>query len=172
MKPTNREKILSLFFDRPTKPFQIREASRLSGIGLPSVRNYLLSLEKERILKKAEGQVFPYFIANRESRAFRMLKANGLRRRIEESGLIAELGKGHPDCIVLFGSAARGEDTEKSDLDIFAQMRRRETSLAKFGKALNRGINILFEPNPGKLSAELKNNIANGVVLDGYLKLF
>ena len=168
VQPSNREKILRLFFDFPNKPFQIRQASRLSQIAFPSARNYLLLLEKEGLLKKVSGPIFSYFIANRESCLFKRLKTNDLLLRIEESGLIRkQLKREHPDCIVLFGSAARGEDTEKSDLDIFVQMKRKKFVLNDFEEVLKRNINLLFEPDLSKLSPELKNSLANGIVLDG-----
>jgi len=170
-KPSNREKILRLFFDSPKKAFQIREASRLTGLGLPSVRNYFLALEKEGLIKKSPGQVFPFFVANRENALFKRLKVNDLLLRIELGGLVRELNQEHPDCVVLFGSAARGEDTQQSDLDLFVGGKSNELGVAKFEKKLNRKINILFEPKIRNVSKELKNNLANGIVLAGYLDL-
>ncbi len=43
--------------------------------------------------------------------------------------------------------------------------------LTKFEEAINRKINLLFEPKISNLSKELKNNLANGIVLSGYLVL-
>ena len=169
---SNREKILSLFLESPTKQFQIREACRISGISLPSARNYLISLEKEGLVRKLPGNVFPYFIANRENRRFRALKANHWRLRLEESGILSALNRLYPDCIVLFGSCARGEDTEKSDIDLFVQAGEMDFKLAGFEKQLKRKISLFFEPHPEKLPNELKNNLVNGIVLDGRLKLF
>ena len=41
-----------------------------------------------------------------------------------------------------------------------------------FEKKLNRKINIFFSDNFNKLSKELRNNIINGIILKGYLKVF
>lgn len=172
METSNRERILSFFLESPTKQFQMREICRLSKISFPSVRAYLLSLEKEGIIRKGSGNVFSYFIANRENKEFKILKVNHWRIQIEESGILNELGLLYPDCIILFGSCARGEDTEKSDLDLFVQAKQSAISLEKFEKTLKRKINLLFEPDLKKLQKELKNNLANGIVLDGYLKFF
>lgn len=172
MVQSNREKMLSLFLESPTKQFQIREACRISGISLPSVRNYLLFLEKEGLVRKLPGNVFPYFVANRENGKFRILKSNHWRLRLEESGILFELKLLYPDCIVLFGSCARGEDTEKSDLDLFVQAKKGEFKLERFEKTLKRKISLFFEPHPENLPKELKNNLANGIVLYGHMKLF
>jgi len=47
-----------------------------------------------------------------------------------------------------------------------------QLNLKKYEKELKRRINIFFESNFEKLSNELKNNIINGVILSGYLKVF
>ena len=170
-KLSNREKVLKLFFDSPTKKFQIRQISRIIGLGLPSVRNYLLELESDNLIKKSPGQVFPFFVANRENRLFKCLKVNDTLLRIELSGLTTCLENIHPDCVILFGSSARGEDTEKSDLDLFIQSKPQNMNLTNYQNQINRKINVLFEPKASKLSLELKNNLANGIVLSGYLNL-
>jgi len=172
MEKSNREKILSFFLESPTRQFQMREICRLSKISFPSVRAYLICLEKEGLVSRGSGNVFPYFIANRENKEFKILKINHWRIKIEESGLLDELRRIYPDCIALFGSCARGEDTEKSDLDIFVQSKQRDIPLEKFEKILKRKINVLFEPDLRKLPKELRNNLANGIILDGYLKFF
>jgi hypothetical protein len=44
--------------------------------------------------------------------------------------------------------------------------------LDKFEKILNRKINLFFSEDFSRLSKELRNNIINGVILKGYLKVF
>lgn len=171
IQKSNKEKILGLFFNYPTKPYQLREISKLTKIGLPSVKRYTQLLMGEGLIKKEKGQVFPYFIANRESTLFKILKVANMRLRIEESGLLEDIEKIYPDCIVLFGSSAHGEDTEKSDVDIFVQAKEGKIHTAKFEKFLKRKVAILFEPEIRKLQKELINNLANGIVLSGYLKV-
>ena len=43
--------------------------------------------------------------------------------------------------------------------------------LRKYEKILKRKINILFERNVSNIPEELLNNIINGIVLYGYLKV-
>ena len=75
-----------------------------------------------------------------------------------------------PKCIVLFGSYQRGEDVEYSDIDLFIESTEEKVDLSKFAKMLNRNIQIHFKDNFKKYPTELKNNIINGVVLEGYLE--
>ena len=77
-----------------------------------------------------------------------------------------------PDAIVLFGSASRGEDIEGSDIDLFLVAKEREINLRKFEKKLKRKISLHFEDSVSKVPKELMNNIINGIVVYGYLKVF
>lgn len=166
-----------MFFDDPNPRgpgFQLREISRLAGIAPPSVKKYLEELFKEDLIVKSAHRVrrYPVYRANRANEGFRFLKRVDMVFRIRESGLLDYLNdQCMPDAVVLFGSASRGEDLAESDADIFVQSKERELKLEKYEKQLKRRINIFFAPDFGKLSAELRNNIINGVILSGYLKV-
>jgi predicted nucleotidyltransferase len=77
-----------------------------------------------------------------------------------------------PGCIVLFGSYLRGEDTEESDIDLFVEADKKEIRLERFEGLLKRKIELHFRRDFGKISKELKNNIINGLVMQGYLEAF
>jgi len=169
----SRYRVLEEFFDWPRKNFQMREISRRVALAQVSVIAHLKALQKEGLIVKEKTGIYSTFRANRESEDFRLLKRQNLIWRIHTSGLIPILDEQlKPNCIVLFGSAARGEDTEMSDIDIFVQAEEVELELSKYERALNRKIKILFEPEIRALSKELLNNIINGQVLYGYLKVF
>ena len=71
----------------------------------------------------------------------------------------------------MFGSFAKGEYGNKSDIDLFVQSKEATINIEKFEKKLRHHIHILFEADTNKLSAELLNNIANGIKLRGFLKV-
>jgi predicted nucleotidyltransferase len=77
-----------------------------------------------------------------------------------------------PQSIILFGSAAKGEDIGQSDIDLFIESKEISISLEKFEKPLKRKISILFKENFRDLSKELKNNIVNGIKLYGFLRAY
>jgi len=171
----SRYRILQEFFDFPRKSFQMREISRRVKLAQPSVVNHLKVLQKDGLIVKVEGGIYPAFKANRENEDFKLLKEQNLVWRIHRCKLISLLDeKLKPNCIVLFGSASRGEDTETSDIDMFVQAEEGggELDLKKCEKMLNRKLKLFFEPKLGTLSKELLNNIINGEVLYGYLKIF
>ena len=167
----NTYRILRLFFDSPKKSFQLREISRILKLGLPSVKNHLEELEKEGFVEKKKGNIYDNYVAIREEK-FKTYKKTDIIIRLFESGLIDYIDEEvSPDVIILFGSASRGEDIEQSDIDIFVLAKEKEINLDKFEKILKRKINVLFEHRIKNIPEELLNNISNGIVLRGYLKI-
>lgn len=167
----NKYKILKNFFDKPAKKFQLRELSRNSDISLPSVKNYVEELLAEDLIEKVEEGVYPGYKASKTDK-FCLYKKIDLERRLHDIGLVDFLKDklSAPDAIVLFGSAARGEDIERSDLDILVVSGEKGIDLKKFEEEINREINLLFMSEKElKEDKELANNIANGILLDGYL---
>lgn len=169
----SRYRILQEFFDFPSYGFLIRELCRRTKITQPSVVNHLKALLKEKLIIKEKARPYPVFKANRDNEIFRILKVHNLILRIKISGLLDYIWDNtFPDTIILFGSSARGEDIENSDIDIFVQAKEKELVLEKYEKLLNRKISLFFKERFSKLNPELKNNIINGIVLKGYLKVF
>lgn len=168
----NTYRILQLFFDQPTKLFQLREISRLAKIGLPSAINHVKKLEKYGFVKKEKKSVYESYVANKEDDKFKLYKKIDMAIRLSESGLVEYLISNlTPNAIVLFGSASRGEDIETSDVDIFVQAKEEKLELKKFERVVKRKINVYFESDVKNLSKELLNNIINGIKLHGYLKV-
>lgn len=177
-KKYNKYRVLKPFFDDPHPKgigFQLREISRKINLAPKSVSIYLNELEKEGLIIKRPHRIhgYPVYYANTENESFKLYKRLDMISLLYETGLLEHLHESlMPDCIVLFGSAARGEDSRDSDIDLFIQCEQTKIDLDKFEKKLNRKINIFFSKSFNSLSNELKNNIINGVVLKGYLEVF
>lgn|SRR3989338_1509696 len=168
----NIYRILQLFFDQPTKLFQLREISRIADIGLPSAINHVKKLEKYGFVKKEKKSTYQSYIANKESEKYKLYKKIDIVLRLNESEFAEYLIKNTtPNAVILFGSASRGEDIESSDVDIFVLAKEEVLDLRKFERLTKRKINLYFEPNIKNLSKELLNNIINGIKIYGYLKV-
>ena len=153
---------MELFFEEPSRNFQIREVSRLSKIAVTSVKNYLKELQREGLVKKDENTLYPSYIANQQNRLFKIYKQQSIIFKLYSFGLIDYLeDKLQPKCIILFGSVRKGEYDKKSDIDIFVQTNERIINTIKFEKILKHKINLFFEENINKLSDELFNNVVN-----------
>jgi predicted nucleotidyltransferase len=167
----NRYKILQVFFDNPNKKYQLRGLSRITKISLPSVKKHVEELLKQKLIQEIKDSIYKGYKSS-FSNNYKTLKRNDLLFRLEETGLIKELEKTFtPNCIILYGSAVEGTDDERGDIDIFVQSSKKKIDLSKFEKKINRKINILFEANMSKIDKTFKNTLANGIILNGFLKV-
>jgi len=169
----NRYKLLKVFMDSPTESFRLRELGRLSNLAPLSVRNYLEEFENEGMIRKFVKRGIPFYQAIRDNEKFILCKKISIFYELNESGLVDFLWNSlSPDAIILYGSHAKGEATEESDIDIFIIGKEREINTAEFEKKLGKRIHLMFERDIKKISKELLNNLINGIVLKGYLKVF
>lgn len=166
----NTWKIARIFFDYPSRGFLLREISKESGFGLPSVRNHIRILEKIGVVEKREGKIYPLYFATRNE-LYKTYKLADILIRMRTSGLVDFIiGSFAPDAVILFGSASRGEDVENSDVDLFVVAGEKEVDLRRFESALNRKIELHFTESPGKVPKELMNSVVNGITLYGFLE--
>jgi predicted nucleotidyltransferase len=167
--------VADVFFTEPTKQHYLMEIAKKSGLAHTSVKKHLERMKKTGIIKetseKKGKRSFPIYTANPENMEYKRYKRAFNLLKLEESGLTAYLkDKLMPKSIVLFGSYARGEDIEESDVDIFIEHEKEELDLTKFEKQINRKIQLHFKEKFKEYPAELKNNIINGIILSGYLE--
>jgi len=167
--------VADVFFTEPTKQHYLMEISQKAGLAHTSVKKYLERMEKAGIIKetseKKGKRSFPIYAASLENIEYKRYKRAFNLLKLEESGLIDHLkDKLMPKSIVLFGSYARGEDIEESDIDIFLECKKKELDLSKFEKQISRKIELHFKEKFKEYPAELKNNIINGIILRGYLE--
>ena len=169
----SRYTILQEFFDSPTKSFHMREISRNTKITQPSASIHLKALLHEKLILKEDKGLYPTYRANRDYELFKIYKKLNILLRIQQANLLDYISNAcSPRAIILFGSASLGEDIETSDLDLFIRSEKAELSLEKYEKILKRKINPFFEEKFNRLSNELKNNILNGIILKGYIKVY
>lgn len=172
-------RVLRVFFDdpNPREGFTIRWISKEIGLAPTSVKLHLDELSKEKdhgypLVIRSKGRSYLTYWANMASELFRFYKKMDMIFRLEESGILEKLSKEYsPDVIVLFGSASRGEDVKGSDVDLFLISSEKNLDLSKYEKILKRRISLHFSTHFNKLPEELRNNIINGIVLRGYLKV-
>ena len=173
LEKNNRYKLLKIFLFAPTESFRLRELSRLSEISPPSVMHYLMEFEKRGLIRSYKKRDIPFYKAEIDNGQFREYRKIAILFEINNSDLTDFLwDRLSPEAIVLYGSYAKGEATEDSDLDLFVIGKEKELNLDKFEKKIGIKIHLLFERDVKRISNELKNNLINGIVLRGYLKLF
>jgi predicted nucleotidyltransferase len=169
--------VAEIFFAEPIKSHYLREISKKSKISPVSVNVYLNKLLKNNIITKTyeiKGKrKYPIYLSNLNAKEYFSFKKISNLINITNSGIIDFLyNLVNPNCIVLFGSYFRGEDTETSDIDIFIQSKIKDINICSFEKKLKRKIQLIFNEDFDSYPNELKNNIINGIVLKGYLEAF
>ncbi|MFP4524202.1 MAG: nucleotidyltransferase domain-containing protein [Candidatus Woesearchaeota archaeon] len=169
--------VASVFFTTPTRDRYLREISREIGIAHTSVKKELDSLvEKGIIVKRTEtrgAREYPVYKADIHSKDYKREKRIFNISSIIDSGLVEHLVGGvMPDTIILFGSYLLGEDVEESDIDLFVQAQEEKLDLGPFERSLGRPIQLHFRKDFKNLPEELKNNVLNGLPLQGFLEVF
>lgn len=169
----NRYRVLNVFFERPTDRLQLREIARLAKLAPLSTTNYLKKFVAQGLISRAKKGIYPTYQANRDSEAFKRLKRQNTVWKLYDSGFVDyTISECSPDAIILFGSASRGEDVETSDIDVCIIAAESSLKLKPYEKVLQRKIASFFSKTFEELSPELKNNILNGTILYGYVKVF
>ena len=174
-----KNNILTQFLEKPTSRFQLRELARLTKLSTTAVKARLNQLLTDGVIKIEREKKYTFYKANWDAPEYKWTKKFYNIQKILESGLLNYLGQelNYPEAIVLFGSAAKGEDAERSDIDLFVfSANKKELNLKEFEKKLGKPIILqLFNKAEfeiaKKKNKELINNVINGVILKGYLEV-
>ena len=171
-------KIIYWFFAFPEKEISLNDLAKNVGISKTNANKIVTYLVKEDFLKKEILGKTWRISCNPAHKYNITLKIPFNLGQIYESGIIDKIMKKIPNAksIILFGSCRKGDDTEKSDIDIAVEIvENTELEISKmgnleqFGYRKNIPINLhIFSRN--KIDLNLFSNIANGIVLSGFLE--
>lgn len=170
-------KVSELIFNYPNKTFHIRLLEKETGFSTTAIIQSVKELHRFRIIKMEKTPLTTNIQADLDSEAYRFYKLVFNLYRLKKYALIESLIDifNNPEAVILFGSFAKGEDIEDSDIDILIISKKESKSVVGFGKScekkLNRNVSLHVLPSLKKSSNEFKNAVANGIVLHGYLKV-
>ena len=170
----NKIRILRLFFEGPNERLHLREVARRVGLSATGAMKILRALEKEGMLEKEQGAVTVVYRGNYNNEKFMALKRSLNLYSLNYSGLVSELIDffNIPECMVLFGSYAKGEDTRESDIDIAVMTNMKEyPQLDVYEGDLKRKISLHLINNIKNEEKDFINTLANGIVIYGYLEV-
>ena len=110
--------IMDILFDNPIKEYHAREFSRALGFSIFSVLEAIKVLSKSMITVHKKGNM--KIIKASHSVAFIRAKRVRNIEKLYDSGLVDYLSDAYetPEAVIVFGSYSRGDDVEKSDIDI------------------------------------------------------
>ncbi len=172
--------IAELVFNYPHSSFHLRDLAKKTHCSTTAITEGINLLEKYHVIKKEEGNVTTNIRANLESESYRYYKIVFNIYRLTRSLVIERLKEyfNNPECISIFGSFAKGEDTERSDIDVLIISpieKQQSNDFKKFvtviEKEFNRKVNLHVLKSLKDSSNSFKNAAANGIVLYGYLRV-
>lgn len=174
------EKILELFFKEPQREFYVREIARNLKKSPTTISKYLKEYAKKELLVSELKLGHLLFKANTENRNFKQQKLNYNLSVINYSGLIEFLEEefNFPNAIVLFGSFAKSENINRSDIDLLVVGQKKDISsdkLKKYESRLGHKIQLFVHSKEELKKLKTKNkelfqSWINGIVLYGYFE--
>lgn len=172
-------KTLYWFFSFPNVSLGLNDLSEALKISKTTAKRVVLQLMEEGFLKREIlGKIWriscdpnhPYNFTRKICYNLTLIYESSILKIIHDQIK-------NPRAIILFGSYRKGDDTEKSDIDIAVEVLGNEevrieqlVEVLNFGNRKNVLINLyVFSRN--KVDLNLFANIANGIVLDGFLEV-
>ncbi len=136
MKQLFDSKVLRLFFERSGEEFYVREVARECRCSPATASKDLRSLERAGLVERKRKRHATFYRAS-SAPFFRMLKIAATVKKIVDAGLVKAVERNCSglSSLLLYGSAAAGEDDWKSDYDLLV---------------------IAAAANIGKITAEIK----------------
>ena len=172
-------KVLMWFFAYPNRETGLNDLSEALSISKTTASSVVGQLAKEGFLKKEVlGKIWR--ISCNKNHAYNSTKKIAYNLLLlYQSGIIKKISGAMQNsrAIILFGSYRKGDDDEKSDIDIAVEQLGSEDlniinigAIKKFGYREKVPVNLhIFSRS--KIDINLFANIANGIVLEGFLEV-
>ena len=173
------QKVMLWFFSFPTREIGLNDLAIATKISKTTANHIVTQLEAEGFLKKEVlGKIWR--ISCNQNHLYNYSKKIAYNlTQIYESKILEMVNNtiNNSRSVTLFGSYRRGDDTEKSDIDIAVEVLDNDElkihklgEFPKFGYRENVAVNLhTFSRN--KVDLNLFANIANGIVLQGFLEV-
>jgi predicted nucleotidyltransferase len=180
-------KVMGVLFKYPDKEFSLSDLAEKAQVAKANIGKILKRLNAQHFIEIEKLANIWRIKAIRTNQNFIKAKIVNNLSLVYESRLIEFLIKSlkHPKSIILFGSFRKGEDIISSDIDIAVESSEDKTQtvylselipqnekkeLAKIEEFLARRIQMhIFSKK--NVNLNVFNNIANGIVLSGFLEV-
>jgi len=176
---TAKNKILSVLFRYPDKEFSLSDLAREAGVAKANIGNILNEFQEVGLITIEKLSKIWRIKSDQTNWLFIRSKIVYNLGFVFQSGLVEFLVEHfkNPKAIMLFGSFRKGEDLSISDIDIGIESSEIKEyqiiglrELIEFEKIIGRKIQLhIF--NRKSIDDNLFNNIANGILLWGFLEV-
>ena len=160
---------LGPFFEDNYQRIHVRKYAKLQKVSPPTASKILKVLHKDKLLNVEIDKKYYCYYANKASTVFKDLQRIYWKQKIIKSGVIDVITqKTTEPVIILFGSAAKGELTKDSDIDIVIITASSENiDLSDQERRIKRAIQLFRYKSLESIPKNLRNNILNGYILEG-----
>lgn len=162
--------ILEVFLENPHTEYYLREIAEKTGRSTSTVKSATDRLVKQKLIFRGERANLVLFRANTENITFRYMKMARSLKRIQDSGLLEQLRWEYkPHSITLYGGTARGEDDQKSDIDLLLiSGRKAKADLSKFEVKLGCEISVIaYTPSEWGRKSKEDKAFYERILIDG-----
>lgn len=145
-------RILRLYTSDYKRSLHLREIARAAKVDVKAIQLQLKKLEKINVLSsilKGRNKEYSLNLSNSITKYYMILaetfaSVNYLGRNFLIKKLVSETGNQMDGTIVLFGSFAKGEETEESDIDIFVLTEKKlnRSAFIEAGNLIGREISV------------------------------
>ncbi|MGM0609202.1 MAG: nucleotidyltransferase domain-containing protein [Candidatus Muiribacteriota bacterium] len=171
------DKIMHWFFAFPDKEFTLTEIVRNLKVSKTTANKELRKLQREGFLQiETIGNLWR--VSCNQKHEFNTTKKIPYNLSlVYQSGIIKKIQQKYPGAraIILFGSYRKGDDISSSDLDIAVEILDTSTEIKNFTKlslGFRRNVSVnLTVFSRKQINTSLFTNIANGIVLKGFLEV-
>lgn len=172
------KEIKALFLNQTLRRWHFGDIVRETKISRERVNYFLKRLVKNKFVLRIKPRgKWPYYIANRNSPAFRFEKKIYGLKLLEKSGLFEHLNSlKDVKTAILFGSFARGDWNKSSDVDLFVYGKVKNFKKGKIESKIKREIQLFSYEDAANIRKELDPklipNIIKGFNIKGGLEPF
>ena len=163
-------KVLALFLKNPHIDYYLRETSRILDMDPMTIKRSLDMLVKDKFLIKFEEKNRILYRANLENPSLRYLKISYNLSFLQEKKIVEFIINRMKSVtsIMLFGSFAKGENDENSDIDIVVISQSRNKPTSEIAELLNKDVNLLnFTPSQWSKQSKINRAFYLDVIIDG-----
>jgi predicted nucleotidyltransferase len=173
-------RILYYFFSFPNSYIGLNDLSESVNMSKTATKTSVISLSKQGLLKVDQiGKAWRISVKNAKDNLFTKSKISYNLQLVYGSGIVQAVYNkfSNVKSVILFGSYRWGTDIEDSDIDIAIEINGKENlkieklgKISKLGYRKNVPVNLhIFSRD--NIDRNLFSNIANGILLDGFLEV-
>jgi len=170
-----QEEVMAFLFENVEKTFNQRSLAKKLGVSSTAIAKSLNYLKKEKLILSSKDQstkIISISLNRDNPQSIQIKRAENLKN-IYLSGLFDYLSSQFmAGTIILFGSYSFGFDISTSDIDIaIIGKKEKKLELDEFEKILGKKIGVQFYPSLKEIHKNLRENILNGIILQGGVEL-